>query len=244
MSTPSADRHLSQISTMWTLLREAHQGDRDEIAEAQEALLERYSGSIYRYLLGALRDANAADEVFQEFALRFVRGDFRRADPERGQFRRFLKTALFNLVYDFQKRRRRHQGVDVELIQPAAPESEPDHDAAFTKSCMEDYLDRAWRALGQVQAETGQPYADVLRLRVDHPDLKSPELAAKLGQKTGKAYSAEATRQLLHRSRHRFAELLCHEVQLTLGSTAPDALANELMELGLYSYCKPILEKS
>jgi hypothetical protein len=46
-----------------------------------------YHRAVHRYLLGALRDEDAAEELFQEFALRFVRGDFRWADRGRGRFR-------------------------------------------------------------------------------------------------------------------------------------------------------------
>ena len=48
-------------------------------------------------------DADLADEMFQEFALRLVRGDFRNADAARGRFRFFLKTALYHLVVDAQR---------------------------------------------------------------------------------------------------------------------------------------------
>ena len=62
--------------------------------------MQRYCGSVYRYLLGALRNGDAAIELFQEFAMRFVRGDFHRASPTRGRFRDYVKTALINLVTD------------------------------------------------------------------------------------------------------------------------------------------------
>ena len=65
-------------------------------------------------MLAALKDADAADEVFQEFALRLVRGDFRRADPQRGRFRDFVKTALINMVINYRKKKGR--GVPLEKI--------------------------------------------------------------------------------------------------------------------------------
>ena len=43
----------------------------------------------------AHRDKDAADELSQEFALRFVRGDLKGADRERGWFRDFLKGCCF-----------------------------------------------------------------------------------------------------------------------------------------------------
>ena len=52
-------------------------GDRQAASDAQLRLLLDYSGAVSRYLLGALRDNEAADELAQEFAVRFIRGDFR-----------------------------------------------------------------------------------------------------------------------------------------------------------------------
>src|SRR5262245_18556900 len=86
----SAQR-LSSISTLWSLVEKAHQ-ETIAAAIAQRALLQRYCGAVYRYLLGALLDEAAAEDLFQDFALRFLRGDFRRADPGKGRFRDYLKT--------------------------------------------------------------------------------------------------------------------------------------------------------
>jgi DNA-directed RNA polymerase specialized sigma24 family protein len=99
------DERLSRISTQWSLIYQAHWGGADAAAAAQCQFVQRYCGAVYRYLLGALRNEDAAEELFQEFALRFVRGDFRRADPERGRFRDYLKTALVHLVTDHHRRR-------------------------------------------------------------------------------------------------------------------------------------------
>ena len=79
--------HLSQMSTLWSVLGRAHGEDRDEILSAQEQLLERYGNAIRRYLRAALGNPEAVDEVFQEFAHIFVRGGFRGADPTRCRFR-------------------------------------------------------------------------------------------------------------------------------------------------------------
>src|SRR3712207_7176976 len=49
------------------------------------------------------RSEAAAEELLQEFAVRFLRGDFRRADPQRGRFRDYVKTALIHLVIDHQR---------------------------------------------------------------------------------------------------------------------------------------------
>jgi hypothetical protein len=51
-------------------------GRPDQAAQAE--FLERYVGAIYRYSLRMLEDPDLATEACQEFALRFVRGDFHR----------------------------------------------------------------------------------------------------------------------------------------------------------------------
>ena len=102
------DLHLSHIQTAWSMVRRAH-GDHTAVQSAQQALLDRYGGAVRRYALAALRDEDAADEVFQEFALKFVRGDFEGADPERGRFRAFVKTIVYRLIVDYQRRRKKRQ---------------------------------------------------------------------------------------------------------------------------------------
>src|SRR3990172_1957475 len=100
------DSHLSQIQTLWSLVERAH-GDHTNVQSAQQSLLDRYGGAIRRYAIAALRDEDAADEVFQEFALKFVRGDFAGADPGRGRFRAFVKTIVYRLIVDHQRRRKK-----------------------------------------------------------------------------------------------------------------------------------------
>src|SRR5271165_1024348 len=105
MEHGKAGTNLNHISTIWSMVRKAH-GVPGAANPALEALLERYSGAVYRYLLGALRDPHAADDLSQEFSLRFVRGDFRNADPQRGRFRDLVKTVLFHLIVDYQRRQK------------------------------------------------------------------------------------------------------------------------------------------
>src|SRR5437867_9487672 len=98
MQPSDLNQRLSKIATLWTVVFRAHEGGADSAQEARNRLMLRYSGAVYRYLLGAVRDPEAAGDLCQEFALRFLRGDFRRAAPERGRFRDYVKSALINLV--------------------------------------------------------------------------------------------------------------------------------------------------
>src|SRR5262245_53157966 len=106
MSERVANRRLSEISTCWAAVCQAHADAGVNTEAARRELLDRYGGAVSRYLRGALRDAAAAEDLYQEFALRFLRGDFRRADPKCGRFRDFVKTALARLVSRHDSRRR------------------------------------------------------------------------------------------------------------------------------------------
>jgi len=233
------------MATVWTMVFQAHQGEQDAVQAAQQLLLHRYSGAIYRYLLGALRDPDAADEVFQEFALRFVRGYFRNADPQRGRFRDFVKTALSHQIIDYRKRKFGSPVTALpEGVEPTAPEPETvASDREFLNRWREDLLDRAWEALEQVQQQTGQVLYAVLRFRADQPQLSSAEMAAQLSAQLGKPLSATGVRQTLHRAREKFAELLLDEVARSLQTSDFDRLEQELIDLGLQSYCRSALDQ-
>ena len=107
MEQVELDQRLSKIATMWTAVLQAHGAGADTVVVARNRLLLRYSGAVYRYLLGAVRDPEAASDLCQEFAMRFLRGDFRRAAPDRGRFRDYVKVALVNLVNDHHRAGRR-----------------------------------------------------------------------------------------------------------------------------------------
>jgi RNA polymerase sigma factor (sigma-70 family) len=240
------DLHISRIATAWSMVRDAH-GDHTAVQSAQQRLLSRYGEAVRRYALSALRNEDAADEVFQEFALKFVRGDFGKADPERGRFRAFVKTVVYRLIVDYQRRAKklgREGAMHSNIAEPAADADDAkDDDALFNTSWRDELLARCWKKLAEDEAESGKPYHTVLRYRVAHPDLRSPELAEGLTKELGKPINAGAVRVLLHRSRELFAELLLDEVAESLTSGSLDEAEQELIDLDLLEYCRPALEK-
>ncbi|MEX2316800.1 MAG: sigma-70 family RNA polymerase sigma factor [Pirellulales bacterium] len=244
------DLHLSQIQTLWSVVRRAH-GDHTAVQSAQQSLLDRYGGAVRRYALAALRDEDAADEVAQEFALKFVRGDFGKADPGRGRFRAFVKTVVYRLIVDYQRRRKalvREGPLHSNIAEPAAEErdaaaGQAADDAMFRTSWRDELLARCWQRLADEENRTGKPYETVLRYRVDHPDARSPELAAGLSERLGKPINAGAVRVLLHRAREAFADLLLEEVTDSLADGSLDEAEEELIDLDLLEYCRPALER-
>ena len=183
MEKSELSHRLSRITTCWSLVADAHKSARDRASEAQHQLLERYCGAIYRYLLGALRDADAADEVAQEFAYCFVRGDFKQADPERGRFRDFVKTVLFHLIVNYQRQRQKRARMgplQPDTPEPVTPPEICNSDQEFLDRWREELLDRTWEGLAEVEKQTGHSYYQVLRFRSEHPDMPSAEMAEQL----------------------------------------------------------------
>jgi RNA polymerase sigma factor (sigma-70 family) len=239
------EKHLSHIVTQWTMLYRAHQGDAGEVAAARRELMLRYCGAVYRYLLRAVRDPAVAEDLTQEFALRFMQGRFGHVDPEQGRFRNYVKGALFRLVQDYYRARGREMkpaSLDVGA-EIAAPDEGAASEQAFRDSWRQELLSRAWKALEQLQGETGQPFYEVLRLRVDQPDLSSAQLAEHLSGTLGKPLTAAGVRQLLHRARERFAELLLDDIRQSLEGAPSEQVVEELAELNLLKYCKDVLDR-
>jgi DNA-directed RNA polymerase specialized sigma24 family protein len=240
------DRRLSSIETTWTLLFQAHQAQAGTREEAQKKLLLRYYGAAYRYLVGTVHDPLAAEELAQEFAVRFLRGDFRNADPGRGRFRDFLKTALRHLAMDFWRQNAkapRALATDQALLLPSGARDLDALDREFLDNWREELISRTWGELEAVQARTGQPYYSVLRHKTQEPQVRSAQLAEDLHRQFKKSFSAAATRQILHRARELFADLLVEEILQSLETIDLDKAEQELIELNLLSYCTRALER-
>lgn len=218
----------------------AHEGETDSASVALRQLMERYGGAVHRYLLSVTRDPELAADLAQEFALRFLRGAFRRADPSRGRFRDFVKTAAMNLMIDaYRRTRARPLPLSSEIPEPVIPGLDlADLDRRFYECWREELLSHAWTRLAQLQDESGTPYYAVLRFRVDHADLRSAEMAEHLTVRLGKRVSASWVRQTLHRAREKFVELLIREVAHSLGNPTHEELDDELRNMDLWSYCR------
>jgi RNA polymerase sigma-70 factor (ECF subfamily) len=116
-------------------------------------------------------------------------------------------------------------------------------DEQFLTIWRAELMARTWDALARLERETGQHLYTVLRFRTDHPDVRSPEMAQRLAAVVGKAVTADWVRRRLHLARGKFTELLLDEVSQSLEGAGPEALDQELIDLGLHAYCRPALER-
>jgi DNA-directed RNA polymerase specialized sigma24 family protein len=237
MNPQGDEQRLSGIPTPWSLLDRLQAGPEEEAAAARDVLVLRYWPAVKRYLLGALRDEEAAHDLCNQFIERFLEGRFRHADPGRGRFRDYLKKALIHLVIDEMRRRNGAPGPLTTDV-PAPPVCrDEDLDSSFEENWRGELIDRAWKSL----AENYPNYHAVLLSCAEDPALTGSERAVGLSGRLGRKVSEKAVRVLKHRSKEKFARLLLDEVSRSLGTPTPEELVAELRELRLLSYCEPAL---
>jgi RNA polymerase sigma-70 factor (ECF subfamily) len=230
MDHESTNERLSRISTVWTVVRQAHGA---QAGEALGFLVERYGKAVRRYLLAAVRDPHVADDLAQEFALSVLRGGLRGADPERGRFRNYVKTALFNLVSGYRRKQRGCVAGCAVPGLPPTPAADEEADRLFLESWRDQLLERAWRGLA---GASPKGYA-VLRLRAEQPRMASHRMAERLTAELGEPISADAVRKTLERARALFARLLVEEVACSVEPPTAERVEEELAELRLLEFC-------
>ena len=219
-------------------------GEGDDAKRARHSLLLRYHEAVYHYFLRKIRDPHAAHELYSNFAVKIIESDrlLKRADPARGRFRNYLKTALHHMVVDYYRARKVGGKVGQIVFDPAEHDAAADDD--FSEQVWpQELLNQAWKALQSQEKQTGQPHYTVLRCQSDNPGLKAPQLAERLTVLLGKLYTSESVRQALHRAREKFAGFLLEEVERTLESPTPEELEAELIDLKLLAYCQKALAK-
>lgn len=227
------EKRLSQFVARWAHLLKAHGESPATRHAAQGELLPRFRAPVYRYLRDLLQDDATAAELYEEFSIRFLRGDFGHADGPRGRFRDTLQSALSH----FAKERR---------IRPlpghvvfAAGNLSADQGRRFLDLWRSELLNRTWTALEESSRAHGDRFHEVLRMKSDDPSRASAIIAAELTRRHGGAHTAGEVRQTLHRARERFAELLRAEVAASLPTNDAAQVEVELAELGLLVYCPP-----
>ena len=125
---------------------------------------------------------------------------------------------------------------------PAAVCLGPVSEESFDAGWRAELFDRAFAALAEL-GDAGPPYHAVLKFKFAHPDLRSAELAAQLGDRLGKSFTEAGVRQLVHRARDRFADLLLDEVARSLETSDYQAVEQELIDLNLLDYCRAALQR-
>lgn len=242
-----AETHLSQLSTHWSVFYSAHQGSPEQQLQARRQLLAAYEPAVRSYLMASIRDAEAAEELYHEYVVRLMRGDFHDIAPEKGRFRSYLKTVLYHLIVDYRRRRARwNHYVNLEAVpEPATEPAEelPDDERQFLARWKETLLARAQSALDAQEVVGALPLGRVFRLRTQHLDWSDDDLARRLADELGRFIEPGTFRRWLHLARRRFTDALVAEVAWTLENPNIDVLADELEILGFLDRCRAALAR-
>lgn len=224
---------MTDPTTRWSLVRDAGRGDAAGRL-ALEELCRAYRPAVVAYLRRDGHDREAAEEHAQSFFLHLLERELpAKADPARGRFRLFLRTALRNHVShvrerDAAQRRQAPGGLlgDESLAIVGSDDPHGDPERAFDLAWAVTVLERG---IGRLQAEAvargrGDEFALLLPALTDGlDDGELPVLAGRLGVKPN-AVSARL---------HRLRVALRTAVREELGQTVSDAseLAAELGEM-------------
>jgi RNA polymerase sigma-70 factor (ECF subfamily) len=247
---------LTDILTQWTMVLRAAQEEGDDAAVARSKLLVRYHEAVLRYLRAELHDEHACGQVYSNFAVRVLEVDrfLQRADPRRGRFRDYLKTVLRHMVADYYRAKQRENKQREELVRRGEEQGEKgpcnsEADQHFLNCWRQELINWAWQRLEQKEQQTNQPYATLLRLQEKQPGLRSAQLAEQLSQQLDRPFTAEGIRQLAHRGRELFGEMLVREAARSLQVDLSDPegvqrVEEELIDLELlFSFCKVALDR-
>ncbi len=221
------------LSTQWSMVLAAP----DDPA-VLDTLLRRYLGPIYAYIRRAGNQQERAADLTQDFVSQVIleRGLLVRADPARGRFRTFLKSALANFLVDQHRRAttRAHapsspvlSGLRLEDLEPMEADNP---DAAFDRQWATSVLSTA---LARVEADCngcGQSvHWTAFSSAVIEPALRhtAPPALEGLAAQLGLADSGQVS-SVIQTVRRKFRRVLLLVVQETLADPdlAPDELAN------------------
>jgi RNA polymerase sigma-70 factor (ECF subfamily) len=220
-------------STCWSQVRIAPDASAASAEAAFTVLARRYLGPIRAWIGGAfgLR-GDAADEMVQDFFAWALETQFlAKADPDRGSFRAFLKSALRNYATDRARRAQAHKRGGGVACAPL-PEGGGDTLADARALRPEEALDAAWRAEvvaravaaleADLEADGRAKVFAVFRAYYLEPEdgVDYRRIAAREGVST-----VDVSNYLM-RAKRRYREHLRAQVLATVGSV--DSLDGEL----------------
>jgi RNA polymerase sigma-70 factor (ECF subfamily) len=225
-------------TTRWSLVAAAARGESAEAQEALASLCGIYWYPIYAYArrqISAVEDAQDMTQAF--FAQVLEKGYLQSADPLRGKFRSFLRTAFDHFLAkerdraNAQKRGggRPHLSLDMQAGERRYSREPTDHatpGSIFERRWALTILEQTLARLRQEFADAGKDKIfDKLKqaLTGDGPAEPYSAIAAQL------EISEQAVKVAVHRLRRRYAELIRAEIAQTVGS--PDEIEDELRDL-------------
>jgi RNA polymerase sigma-70 factor (ECF subfamily) len=208
---------------------------------AREALAElcaSYWYPVYAFIRRQGHEPDEAQDLTQAFFVHVLeRGTIAAADPSRGKFRSFVRTACAHFLADERDRARaRKRGGDQIVLSIDARDAEgrylrePAHNLTperlFERTWVLTVLEHVFERLGQEYEQAGQgALFEQLKsvLRVGPHSVTYATFAARLGMTQG------AVQVAVHRLRRRYRTILLDQIAATLDD--PAAVEDEVQEL-------------
>ena len=225
-------------TTRWSVVLAAGGEPSSAAREALDRLCRGYWFPLYGYVRARNFSPHDAEDLTQEFFVRFLASDaLRTISEERGRFRAFLLASLNHFLANEWDRLRAQKrgGGQTPLSFDAATAEERLQLEPATNLSPERLYDRRWaltlldtvlECLGKEMAAAGKT-TEFEALRVFLADatgaMSYAEAAARIGR------TEAAARKAVQRLRRRYRELLREEVAHTVG--APHEVENELRHL-------------
>lgn len=222
-------RHANAFNTThWSVVLAAGQADSEDAGAALDELCRTYWFPLYAYVRRRGHNPEEAQDLTQEFFLRFLERKYLRlADSTRGRFRSFLLTSLKNfLINEWEKTRAAKRGNGHSFHPWDLDDAERRYLAEAGGDLTPDRLfERRWavavvehtqsRLRGEYEAANKLALFDGLKDQVwGDPAGSYSDLAGRLHTTEG------ALRIAAHRMRERFRTLLREEVAHTAANPA------------------------
>lgn len=227
-------------TTAWSVLLAAKDSGNPDSLAAMNRFISGYWRPVFYYLRARGKSVQQAEDLTQEFFLRFVQREWLApADPSRGRFRSFLLTILSRFVADQSpKRAPRQHTFEQQFVPISALLGENERSFAPSETeTPEDIFMRQWArsVVGNVRrrlkiwcADNGRPdwyrvFAAFNLLGDVGPRMTQEGIARKLN------LSRDQVRYALAQTKQQFVDLLHAEIADQVGSSAD--IGEEIQEL-------------
>ena len=198
----------------------------------------RYASPIRAYLISILRQAGDTEDVAQDFLLKVLSEGFFEDQVKRGRFRDYLRAAIRNAAIT-HLRKKKVSTISSEFLETAA--DDPTDWIDEWRQCL---LDKSMQQLEVHQRQSeGNLYFTAIRLTIDYPGEDSQALAQRANGLAGSSITAAGFRKHLSRGRQKLAEIIVGEVRQTISHPSPEAITDELCELGLFAYVEDYISE-